>query len=536
MNPSTALQQLFEDPSPQTIDLLLDLCSEFPGIVFAFSARGILLFSGGRDVSMQPLNPRETAGRHYRDVLAGHTQALDHVRRALEGEAFTVKSEFTTRFYETRYAPVRRDGVLLGCIGIAHDITTQTRMEQELKTQQTLYRTVIETTDTGFVMLDNRGLVVDANEEYVRMTGFESVDELRGRSVIEWTAPHDLERNRDEVEKCLRYGITRNLRIDYLDQQGHVVPIEVNATFVYVDGQPRVLALCRDLTEALRDAAELDRHERLSEAVLASVPDPVVVLDGDGRIEVVNESWRAFARQFSFATDENVGVGADYLEIFRRAADEGVQVASTCAAGIRDVVAGRKQRHEQEFSVGHGDERRWYLKRATRLVREHSAVVVMHVDITEHRAAQAAVERSERALRTLLDSAPVGVFQSDVSGECVYVNPAWCRMAGISASEAVGQGWIQALHPDDRVRVFQEWFQATHERRASVIEYRLCSPSGDVRWMHGEAVPIRDAHGAHTGFIGTVSDISSRRAAVRGNATPENAPREGSRRRSNDLG
>lgn len=512
MSPPSTLHQLFDDPSPQMIELLLDLCSEFPGIVFVVSAKGTLLFSGGRDVASQPLHPRETSGRHYTDVLAGHALAIEHIRRALTGEAFEVKTEFTGRFYETRYAPVQRDGALLGIIGVAHDVTTQKRMEQELQTQQTLYRTVIETTDTGFVMLDNTGLVVDANEEYVRMTGYASVDALRGRSVTEWTAPHDLERNREEVEKCLRYGMTRNLRIDYLDPQGHVVPIEVNATFVYVDGQARVLALCRDLTESLRAEAERSRHERLAEAVLASVTDAVVVLDADGQIAVVNEGWLRFARQFSFATDATIGPGADYLDIFRRAADEGVQVASTCAAGIRDVIEGKKTRHEQEFSVGEGTARRWYLKRATRLVHAQSAVVVMHVDITEHRTAQAAIERSERALRTLLESAPIGVFQSNAQGECVYVNPAWCRMAGISASEALGQGWITALHEDDRVRVFQEWFQATHEQRASVIDYRLRTPSGDVRWIHGEAVPLRDTNGEHTGYIGTVSELGARHA------------------------
>jgi len=521
MTPPSSLHQLFDDPSPQLIELLLDLCSEFPGIVFVVSARGTLLFSGGRDVASQPLDPRETSGRHYTDVLAGHTRAIGHIERALRGEAFEVKSEFVGRYYETRYAPVLRDGVLLGVIGVAHDVTTQTRTEQELQTQQALYRTVIETTDTGFVMLDNTGLVVDANEEYVRMTGWSSVDELRGRSVTEWTAPHDLERNREEVEKCLRYGITRNLRIDYLDPQGRIVPIEVNATFVYVDGQARILALCRDLTEALRVESERTREQRLSEAVLASVTDAMVVLDADGRIAVVNEGWLRFARQFSFASDATIGPGADYLDIFRRAADEGVQVASTCAAGIRDVISGKKQSHEQEFSVGEGSARRWYLKRATRLVHAESAVVVLHVDITESHAAQAAIERSERALRTLLESAPIGVFQSNAAGECVYVNPAWCRMAGISASEALGQGWIGALHDDDRVRVFQEWYQATHEQRASIIEYRLKTPSGDVRWMHGEAVPLRDANGQHTGYIGTVSELGARRAAERNGSASE---------------
>jgi PAS domain S-box-containing protein len=370
---------------------------------------------------------------------------------------------------------------------------------------------VIETTDTGFVMLDKNGLVVDANDEYLRVTGYKELEEIRGRPVTEWTAPHDLERNAEEVEKCLRYGMTRNLRIDYLDTLGRIVPIEINATYVYVGGEPRILALIRDVGDRLRAESDRLRQERLAEAVLASVPDAMVVLDPTGTIQAVNAAWREFVAQFSFADDIPVGPGGDYFEIFRRAADEGARIQQECAFGLRDVLAGRKDRHAMEFSIESDGARRWYLKRSTRLLQGDNRIVVTHVDVTDRHAQQEAAERSARSWHTLLELVPVGVFQTDAKGDCIYVNTTLCRLSGQTHEEAHGEGWVAALHPDDRARVFEEWYRAIAAGQPFALEYRLQPPSGRTTVVRSEVVPVVDPRGRASGWLGTVRDVTERK-------------------------
>ena len=84
------------------------------------------------------------------------------------------------------------------------------------------YRFLIESTGTGYVILDDRGRVVDANPEYVRLTGRSRLEDIVGRQVTEWTAAYDLERNAAEVAKCLQDGSVRNLVIDYVGPTGSV--------------------------------------------------------------------------------------------------------------------------------------------------------------------------------------------------------------------------------------------------------------------------------------------------------------------------
>ena len=73
--------------------------------------------------------------------------------------------------------------------------TERKQAEEDLRESEEKYRTLLETTNTGFVLTDLTGKVLDANDEYARLTGHERRDEILGRSIVEWTAAYDKERN-----------------------------------------------------------------------------------------------------------------------------------------------------------------------------------------------------------------------------------------------------------------------------------------------------------------------------------------------------
>jgi PAS domain S-box-containing protein len=120
------------------------------------------------------------------------------------------------------------------------------------------------------------------------------------------------------------------------------------------------------------------------------------------------------------------------------------------------------------------------------------------------------------------DLAPVGIFQTDADGNCLFVNRRWCQLAGLTPSQAAGRGWAAALHPDDRERVFDRWYTAARTGTEFQEEYRFQSPDGCIRWLQGSAVATRDAAGATTGYLGTVTDVTEHRRA-------EEASRESAR-------
>jgi len=153
--------------------------------------------------------------------------------------------------------------ILMGALG-------RQRAEHALRESERKYKTLVETTATGFVILDDRGLVLDANPEYVRMTGHRGMEEIRGRSVVDWTAPHDRARNEEAVRECLRKGYVRDLQVDYAQPDGHLVPVLINATVTGSEGVPQIISMIRDMSDRKRLESELLRSEKLrSVGVLA---------------------------------------------------------------------------------------------------------------------------------------------------------------------------------------------------------------------------------------------------------------------------
>ncbi|MGH2616047.1 MAG: PAS domain-containing protein, partial [Thermomicrobiales bacterium] len=108
---------------------------------------------------------------------------------------------------------------------------------------------------------------------------------------------------------------------------------------------------------------------------------------------------------------------------------------------------------------------------------------------------------------------PVGLYQTDATGACVYVNSRWCELTGLDAEQAIGAGWAQALHPDDRERVFAAWTQAAETANPFADEYRFLHPDGTVVWVYGQATPEVGDDGAAAAFIGSVTDITERKLA-----------------------
>ena len=89
--------------------------------------------------------------------------------------------------------------------------------------------------------------------------------------------------------------------------------------------------------------------------------------------------------------------------------------------------------------------------------------------------------RAQEALYASLTTAsPTGVFQADLHGACCYVNDRWSAIAGLPFEQALGDGWLQALHPEDRVRVFEEWQRSVAGDGPFNPEFRFVRSDGTV--------------------------------------------------------
>ena len=168
---------------------------------------------------------------------------------------------------------------------------------EALRESEEKYRLLMETTDTGFVILDEGGRVLDANDVYVRLTGRERQAQILGRPVTEWTAPEDADRNAAEVRRCLAEGAVRGLEVDYRWPDGRRIPVEINATTRRLPSGRTILTVCREITDRRRAAVELRRTEQRYRTTIDSMAELVHVIDDELRLLLVNRTGREWMRR-----------------------------------------------------------------------------------------------------------------------------------------------------------------------------------------------------------------------------------------------
>jgi PAS domain S-box-containing protein len=118
------------------------------------------------------------------------------------------------------------------------------------------------------------------------------------------------------------------------------------------------------------------------------------------------------------------------------------------------------------------------------------------------------LHKTQEHLKALLTTTPVGVFETNFAGECVYVNPRWSEITGLDLEQAKGSGWKKTLHPDDVEIVFSEWIISSQEHRNFHLEYRFLREDKTVSWVLGQSTPLYGKDNEIIGHIGTITDIT----------------------------
>ena len=124
-----------------------------------------------------------------------------------------------------------------------------------------------------------------------------------------------------------------------------------------------------------------------------------------------------------------------------------------------------------------------------------------------------ALTESEYRFKILAEVAPVGIFRTDEKGVTNYVNPKWCEISKMKYEDAMGDGWLNCVHPEDKELLARNWQKAVISKSESLSEYRFIHKDGSISWVIGKAVPQKDEKGKIIGYIGTTTDITERKLA-----------------------
>ena len=241
------------------------------------------------------------------------------------------------------------------------------------------------------------------------------------------------------------------------------------------------------------------------DAMTGNMREVIFRADADGRWTFLNGAWEALT---GYPVEQSLGWRTSHLlhPDDRRAAQD---IYPRLLSGeITDVIL------HQRFHDANGICR--HVEVSIRALRTRDGgfdgTVGSIRDVTESRVAEHALRDSELRFLTLSESIPVGLFLTDAGGATTFVNRAFEQLSGLSAAQAMGDGWAEAIHPDDRAAVATAWPDTVRERSPWAGDFRFAREDGSVRWVHTSSAPILADEGALTGYIGINIDISERKA------------------------
>lgn len=147
---------------------------------------------------------------------------------------------------------------------------------------------------------------------------------------------------------------------------------------------------------------------------------------------------------------------------------------------------------------------------------DEGAVKGIFLTLLETTAALQAEEvrrRSETRFRNIADHSPLMMWITDADGNATYLNRLWYEFTGQTREEALGVGWLDAVHPDDRERSGAIFLAAIESRAPCRLEYRLRRRDGVYRWCLDDATPWFLEGDVFHGYLGSVIDITDRKQA-----------------------
>ena len=137
------------------------------------------------------------------------------------------------------------------------------------------------------------------------------------------------------------------------------------------------------------------------------------------------------------------------------------------------------------------------VERTQELERKAIALEQLNVDLAQ----------KNQELDAIVQTAPDIIFSRQSDGTRDYISSRFYDYTGAPPGTAVGFGWLEYMHADDREPSMAHWLRCVQSGENYESEYRLRSTEGLYRWFRARAVPLRDPEGKILKWYGTCSDI-----------------------------
>lgn len=486
-----------------------DLIEISPDAIYVVDAKGVCVLGNRAGAELAGIPRDELVGTLVTDTY------LPEERHLFQERLKKLKGKSTLRF-ERKF--VRKNGeivpveVSVSAIrggyfqAILRDISERKRAEEALKESEERYRVLVEFSPNS-ICVHRDGKLLYVNPAGVRLFGAANLEELVGRSVLDFIHPDSLPVVRERLRQLRAGETTPLIEEKFVTLKGEVRDVEVTAIPIIWEHEPAAQVMIRDITERKRAEEAVRRSEKQLRDVTETIPTMAFVTRPDGSNEFVSRRWVQYS---GLSPEETAGSGWQ-ATIHRDDIEQ--HLAKWRAA----LASGEPFENELRHRSASG-EYRWFLIRAVPLRSEQGNILKWYgtlTDIEDRKRAEDELSRQQQRFMDIVNSVEGIVWEADAETFAFsFVSKQAERILGYPVEQWLEQPtfWKDHLHPEDRDWAVQFCMRATAERKSHDFEYRMIAADGRVVWLR-DLVTVVIEVGRPRRLRGVMVDMTARKRA-----------------------
>ena len=349
------------------------------------------------------------------------------------------------------------------------------KAEEELIESEETHRKLLRESFDAWI-IHSQGVLVDGNEAAVKIIGGKSVDELKGKPLLDFVHPDYREIVKKRAFKMYSQGGTVPLLEEkFLKMDGTPIPVQVVATSLKYKGQNAVQVVFRDMTEREKILKSLQQTKEELESIIESSPSAITVLDMNGRIKL----WSPAAEKiFGWKKNEIIGkpnpmVPPEHQELYQRQ--------------LKNISKGSQFTLEDVESLTRDGNRIYISLSVSPLLNSEGEVehmLAIMTDITKRKKAEIRLKESENLYRTIFENTGAATILFNKDGLITLTNSEMEKVTGYKKEDIQGKRkWMEFVHPEDLPIMMEYHKKREIDPRSAPKNYeiRIINKKGELR-------------------------------------------------------
>jgi len=496
---------------------LREVVETIPAMTVTVLPDGTNVFIGKRFAEYSGLSPEDAQGSGWKTCV--HPDDLDlHVRKwrasLASGEPIELETRFRRadgqyRWFLARAVPLRDEaGNILNWYEVLTDIEDRKRAEAVLRERETRIRRLIDANIIGIFIWDFDGRIIEANDAFLRMVGYDREDLVSGR--MRWTdltPPEWRDRDARRLPELKMTGSLQPFEKEYFRKDRSRVPVLIGAA-TFEEGGNQGVAFVLDLTERKCAEEALRESEGKFRDYAETASDWFWEIGPDYKFTMLTEN------AFGSHAAERIGTACWDHALDLETEPEKWRL-------VRETLDSRKPFRDFVYCALGGNGSPMYVRASGKPAfdanGEFRGYRGIGTDVTalmraqeEQRRIEARLAQAQRLSRTgswVYNATTMRyLYWSDESYRVWGFDP----LQGLPSRENM---W-QRIHPDDRDRVWEEVQEALRQKRDLVAaEFRILLPDGTVKYLEATTHHEFSSLGALVEAVSTHVDVTDRKRA-----------------------